>query len=72
MAVKNEDESVQCDLCNKWNHIFCIDVSSAKYEKFKLSMLCDIAQYVQRKCHLPFCLIKTSIYSYPETLLILC
>ena len=37
--VKNEDESVQCDLCNKWNHVFCVDISSAEYEKLKLSTL---------------------------------
>ena len=35
--VKNEDESVQCDLCDKWNHIFCVDISSVKYEKLRLS-----------------------------------
>ena len=39
IEVKNEDESVQCDLYNKWNHIFCVDISCAKYEKLKLSML---------------------------------
>ena len=39
IEVKNEDESIQCDLCDKWNHNFCVDVSSAKYEKLKLSML---------------------------------
>ena len=32
IEVKNEDKSVQCDLCDKWNHIFCVDMSSAKYE----------------------------------------
>ena len=35
--VKNEDESVQCDLCDKWNHIFCVDISSVKYEKLRIS-----------------------------------
>ena len=39
IEVKNEDESVQCDLCNKWSHIFCVDISSTKYEKLKLSKL---------------------------------
>ena len=37
--VKIEDESVQCDLYDKWNHAFCVDISSAKYEKLKLSTL---------------------------------
>ena len=23
IGVKNEDESVQCNLCDKWNHAFC-------------------------------------------------
>ena len=39
VEVKNEDESVQCDLCDKWNHIFCVDISSVKYEKLRLSAL---------------------------------
>ena len=25
--VKNEDESVQCGLCYKRNHVFCVDIS---------------------------------------------
>ena len=33
--VKQDDKSVQCDLCNKWNHIECVDVSSAYYEKLQ-------------------------------------
>ena len=39
IEVKNKDESVQCDLCDKWNHVFCVDISSAEYEKLKLSRL---------------------------------
>ena len=38
VEVKNEDESVQCDLCDKWNQI-CVDISSLKYEKLRLSAL---------------------------------
>ena len=26
------------DLCDKWNHIFCVDISCAKYKKLKLSI----------------------------------
>ena len=37
IEVKNVDELVQCDLRNKWNHVFCVDISSAKHEKPKLS-----------------------------------
>ena len=31
--VKQDDKSVQYDLCNKWNHIECVGISSAYYEK---------------------------------------
>ena len=30
---EQDDKSVQCDLCNKWNHIECVGISSAYYEK---------------------------------------
>ena len=39
IEVENQDKSVQCDLCDKWNHIFCVDISSGKYKKLKLSAL---------------------------------
>ena len=39
IEVKNEDESGQCDLCNKWNHAFYVDISFAEYEQLKLSNL---------------------------------
>ena len=35
LEVKNDDESVQCDLCDKWNDINCDSVSKQKYEKSK-------------------------------------
>ena len=31
--VKQNDKSIQCDLSNKWNHIECVGISSAYYEK---------------------------------------
>ena len=31
--MKEDDKSVQCDLCNKWNHIECVGISSAYYEQ---------------------------------------
>ena len=37
--VKNEDESVQCDLCDKWNYVVCVDISSVECEKLKHSIL---------------------------------
>ena len=33
--VKQEDRSVQCDLCNKWNRIGCVGINSAHYEKLQ-------------------------------------
>ena len=33
--VKNNDKSVLCDLCNKWNHIECVGIDSAYYEKLQ-------------------------------------
>ena len=33
--VKQDDKSVQCDLCNKWNHIEGVGISSAYYEKLQ-------------------------------------
>ena len=35
LEVKNDDKSIQCDLCNKWNNIHCVNVSKKKYEKLK-------------------------------------
>ena len=37
IEVENENELVQCELCDKWNHVFCVDISSAEYEKLKPS-----------------------------------
>ena len=37
IEVKNEDESVQCDLCDKWSHAFCVDISSAEMPFSSLS-----------------------------------
>ena len=44
-GVANEDSSIQCDLCDQWNHIDCIGISLRKYEKLKsdsLSWYCSI------------------------------
>ena len=29
------DPSIQCDLCDNWNHIDCVGISNPKYEKLK-------------------------------------
>ena len=28
--------SIQCDLCDKWYHTICVDVSDTHYEKLKV------------------------------------
>ena len=33
--VKQDDKSVRYDLCNKWNYIECVDISSVCYEKLQ-------------------------------------
>ena len=33
--VANEDGSIQCDLCDQWNHIDCIGIRIRKYERLK-------------------------------------
>ena len=38
-VVANEDRSIQCDLCNQWNHTECIAISIGKYEKLKSDSL---------------------------------
>ena len=71
IEFKNEDESLQCVLGDKWNHVFCVDIRSAEYEKLKLSTLPWYFPICAKKCHFPVYLIKNSIYYYLETHLIL-
>ena len=33
--VANEGRSIQCDLCDQWNHTYCKGISIRKYEKLK-------------------------------------
>ena len=33
--VGDSDNSIQCDLCNKWNHTRCLNISAEQYEKLK-------------------------------------
>ena len=33
--VEDNDDSVHCDLCNKWNHTGCLNIGAKKYEKLK-------------------------------------
>ena len=31
--VGDNYDSVQCDLCNKWNHTRCLNIDAEQYEK---------------------------------------
>ena len=33
--VSDNDDSVQCYLLDRWNHINCVDINKQKYEKLK-------------------------------------
>ena len=33
--VGDNDDSVQCDLCNKWNHTTCLNIDTEQYKKLK-------------------------------------
>ena len=33
LEVKDDDKSIQYDLCDKWNHLNCVNVNKKKYEK---------------------------------------
>ena len=35
LEVNDNDDSVQCDLCDRWNHINCVEFNKRKYEKLK-------------------------------------
>ena len=35
LEVNDNDDSVQCDLCDRWNHINCVEINKRKYEKLK-------------------------------------
>ena len=34
--VTDNDNSILCDLCEKWHHTICVNVSNINYEKFKV------------------------------------
>ena len=35
LEVNDNDDAVQCDLCDRWNHINCVEINKQKYEKLK-------------------------------------
>ena len=35
LEVSDNDDSVQCDLCDRWNHISCVEINKRKIEKLK-------------------------------------
>ena len=39
LEINDSDDAVQCDLCDKWNHINCVEINKQKYEKLKKDLL---------------------------------
>ena len=37
LEANDNDDSVQCDLCNSWNYINCGEINKRKHEKLKKS-----------------------------------
>ena len=35
LEVNDTDDSVQCDMCDRWNHINWVEINKQKYEKLK-------------------------------------
>ena len=35
LEVNDNDDAVQCDLCDRWNHINSAEINKQKYEKLK-------------------------------------
>ena len=35
LEVNDNDDAVQCDLCDRLNHINCAEINKQKYEKLK-------------------------------------
>ena len=39
LKVNDNDDAVQCDLCDRWNHINCVEINKRKYEKLIKDLL---------------------------------
>ena len=37
--IGDNDDSVQCDLSNKWNHTRCLDIDTKQDEKLKKDLM---------------------------------
>ena len=35
LEVNDHDDTIQCDLCDRWNHVNCVEINKRKYEKLK-------------------------------------
>ena len=35
LEVNDNDDAVQCDLCDRWNHINCVEINKQKFEKLR-------------------------------------
>ena len=38
IEVADNDNSILCNLCDKWHHTICVDVIYANYEKLKVGL----------------------------------
>ena len=61
--VGNEQEALQCDLCNLWHHTSCENIESDEYKMItkvanKISWFCNKYQDKQRKMYDDFKKIK--------------
>ena len=56
--VGDNDDSVQCDLCNKWNHTRCLNIDAEQYKNLKKIHCSGTVQTVQWKYLSQLYLIK--------------
>ena len=47
--LTDNDSSILCNLCNKWHHSICVDVTNANYEKLEEDLTPGFARHVLKK-----------------------
>ena len=62
--AKQDDKSVQCDVCNKSYHIECVGISSAYYEKLQMILSHGTVLTVQKNFPSLMWETKTSTTQY--------
>ena len=50
LELKNDYESIQCDLCDKWNHINCVNVSKKNMENLRMILYHGTLRSAKMKC----------------------